>query len=345
VNNKIQIRYEELEDIAHKVGKSADRVDDLITKARLCLSMLDDGAWIGRGSDKYRAEMEGRAVPALKKLLGVLLDLRYNMIRAGDRFRDAEETAARQIERFSGVELGGNGIGGNPNISIGGRGGAGGIGSGPSIDPSPRPGGIGGNPDFTFPRPERPIGSNPDFVAPKPDGIGGGPIPDTRPNTPIGSNPDLRIPDIFPVDGREIARPEWFTEYNEDIDGFSGAINGAVLLIDGSNSPRQHMGNIVGESVANGGVPVSGMNVPPDLTDSRQAERAASAVGGFLANNPNAQVKLSPGLQALINGVATDSLGRSLMDMPTQAQTDAMRQFIEILKTTAEAFGRVIPGL
>lgn len=332
MNNKIQIRYDELEDIARKVGKSASRVDELLTKARLCMTMLDDGAWIGRGADKYRAEMEGRAVPALRKLLAVLSDLHYGFLRAGDQFHEAEQYAARLIERFPGIDI--------------------------RVDAN-RPNSIGSSPETVIPRPERPIGSNPGVTIPRPPNpvetppntIGSAPgVTIPRPPNPIGGNPnftmpDLRIPDIFPVDGGQVARPEWFTEYSENVDGFTGAINGAVLLIDGSKSPNQHMGNIVGESVASGGVPVSGMNVPPDLSDPREIERAATAVGGFLANNPNAQVKLSPGLQALINGVQTDSLGRSLMDMPSQAQTDAMRQFVEILKTTVEAFGRVLPGL
>jgi len=309
VDNKIQIEYESVEDIAHQVGKMMDRVDALLTKARLCISMMDDGVWIGRGSDKYRNEMENLTIPSLRKLSGALSDMRYGFLRAGDILHAAEQEAAHRINHLPElvVPVGdavGNGVGG-------GFSGGGFVNSGGDF----RPG----------------IGSV------------------NAPGVSVFGAPDPRIPDIFPVGngsgGQTIPRPDWYTEYSEDIDGFNGAVNGTVLLIDGGGSQTDHGANIVGESQAGGGVPVSGMLVPPNISDSRQAERAASAVGGFLASNPNAQVKLSPGLQALINGVATDSLGRSLMNMPSQAQLDAMRRFVEILRTTVEAFGRVIPGL
>lgn len=369
MTNKIQIKYDELEDLTRKVNRWIDRVDDLLTKSRLCQTMMDDGVWIGRGADKYRAELEGRAIPSLRKLLAALRDTHYGMLRANDTFRDAEETAARQIDRLVGVDASGIRLGADFNVSLGRGGGTIGGNSNISVG-APKPPSIGSNIDFTIPgfSEENGIGGNPNFtfpeVAPGPGGIGGNidfTIPGFSEGNGIGGNidfnipgfggeggdfglPDPRIPDIFPGEGGDIPRPDWYTEYSEDIDGFNGAVNGAVLLIDGGTSQPNHMGNIVGESVSAGGVPVSGMLVPQDLSDPRQAERAATAVGGFLANNPNAQIKLSPGLQALINGVATDSLGRSLMDMPSQAQVDAMRQFVEILKTTVEAFGRVLPG-
>jgi hypothetical protein len=282
------------------------------------MTMLDDGVWIGRGADKYRAEMEGRAIPALRKLLAALGDLRYAMLRAGDTFREAEQEAVRRIERMAEIRdllvLGGGG-------AIGGRGGG-----GSGINAGGR-GGQGGGRDF--------------FSDPRPlDGGGGSGAGGVR----EPSIPDPRIPDIFPVPGHgDVPRPPWFTEFNEDIDGFNGAVKGAVLLIDGGGSHRDHLSNIVGESIAGGGAPVTGMFVQPESLTDQDAKRAAGAIGGFLANNPNAQLKLSPGLQALINGTATDSLGRSLMDMFNQEQVAAARRFIEILKTTAEAFGRVLP--
>lgn len=333
MHNKIQIKYDELEDIARKVGKSVTRVEDLLTKARLCMTMMDDGAWIGRGSDKYRAEMEGRAVPGLRKLLAALSDLHYGFLRAGDIFHEAEQEAARRIERFESINIptgvlgGGGTIGGNPDLTTGGGG-----------NPPNTSGGLGGNPNVTIPIPGGGSGGNSDFNFPTSGGGLGG--------NSNGTSIDPRIFDIFPIgsDGGSIPRPDWYTEYSEDIDGFNGAVDGAVLLIDGGNTPAGHAGEIVNESAAGGGVPVSGMLVQ-NLTEPRQAERAASAVGGFLANNPNAQIKLSPGMQALINGVATDSLGRSLMTMPTQEQIEALRRFVEVLRTTVEAFGRVLPGL
>jgi len=279
-------------------------VEALLTKARLCMSMMDDGVWIGRGSVKYRTEMETRTIPALRKFSAALSDMHYGMLRAGDIFRDAEESAADKINRIGGFEF----------SEEENRGGSGGL-----------------------------AGDN--FVA-SDGGFRPGIDSVNAPGVPNYGAPDPRIPDIFPVGGGQtVPRPDWYTEYSDDVDGFNGAVNGAVLLIDGGGSQTDHMGNIAGESAAGGGVPVSGMLVPSTIGDTRQAERAATAVGGFLASNPNAQIKLSPTLQSLIDGIKTDSLGRSLMDMPNQAQLDAMRRFIEIIRTTAEAFGRLIPGL
>jgi len=317
VKNKIQVQYESLDDITHKVGKWVDGVDALLTKARLCMSMMDDGVWIGRGSDKYRAEMEGRTIPALQKLSAALSDMRYGFLRAGEIFYEAEQEGASRINHLPEMVLTFSvALGGNQTSDFGGS--DSGVGN--------QTGGFGGSNSG--------------------GGIGGFNVGDFGSNQNFGI-PDPRIPDIFPVGsgGQTIPRPDWYTEYSDDVDEFNGALDGAVLLIDGGSSQADHMTNIVGESAAGGGVPVSGMLVPPNISDQRQAERAASAVGGFLANNPNAQIKLSPGLQALINGIDTDSQGRSLMNMPSQAQLDAMRVFIEIIKTTAEAFGRIIPGL
>ncbi len=342
MKNKIQVQYESLDDITHKIGKWVDGVDALLTKARLCMSMMDDGVWIGRGSDKYRAEMEGRTIPALRKLRAALSDMRYGFLRAGDIFYEAEQEGASRINHLPEMVLtfivapGGDQTGGfgGSNSGVGNQtGGFGGSNSGDGGQTGGSNSG-GGNGGSNGGGGSNSGGGNSGFN-------GGGGI-----NSNFGI-PDPRIPDIFPVGsgGQTIPRPDWYTEYSDDVDEFNGALDGAVLLIDGGSSQADHMTNIVGESEAGGGVPVSGMLVPPNISDPRQAERAASAVGGFLASNPNAQIKLSPGLQALINGIDTDSQGRSLMNMPSQAQLDAMRVFVEIIKTTAEAFGRVIPGL
>lgn len=341
MTQKIQIQYEELEDISRKVGDAERRVDDLLTKARLCITMMDDGAWVGRGSDKYRAEMEGRTIPALRKLLEALGETRYKFLRAGDMFRDAEIEATRLIERLPEI-TGSLNFGSSTGLPIN-RPSSGGGGTRPTDVGGSRPGGA-------------PSGDLGGTITPElfpdvfPETSGGGSSPSGT-GSGTGSDPfgidafDPRIPDFFTLpNGETVERPDWFTEFSDEVDGFNGAVNGVALIVGGDRTLQDFQNNLVSESVAAGGQPVSGMFVSPENLTRESAERAASAAGGFLANNPNAQIKLSPGLQALINGVATDSLGRSLMDnMPNAAQMAAMRQFIEILKTTAEAFGRVLP--
>jgi WXG100 family type VII secretion target len=332
VSQKIQVQYEGLDDLARKVGEAHNRADDLLSKARLCMIMMDNGAWIGRGADKYRIEMESYTIPALRKLVAALSDLRYGFLRASDTYRDAEQEAVRVIERFPQIrdliQLGGGNFVTTRPSAGGGSGGQSGFGGG-----RPNTGGSGVPEDFFAPS---------SGGRTQPEGVGGG---RGRPSFDFGfGTPDPRIPDIFPApNGGTTPRPDWFTQFNEDIDGFNGAINGAVLLLDGGGSHSDHLNNIVGESVAGGGVPVSGLFVSPNGLTEEGARRAAGAVGGFLANNPNAQLKLSPGLQALINGVATDSLGRSLNNMTTDAQREAMQIFLGIIKTTVEALGRVLP--
>lgn len=94
----IQLQYEDIEDHARRIGGMSEQSYDLLKRSLLCLRMMDDGVWRGRGADKYRDDLELEAIPSLRKLTEALAELRWGLLRAVDMMREAEQECAQMFE-------------------------------------------------------------------------------------------------------------------------------------------------------------------------------------------------------------------------------------------------------
>jgi WXG100 family type VII secretion target len=91
--DKVQMKYEELEQIATRLAEWSSRTQAAAQKWRQQFQVLQGGGWIGRGFDKFADESESELMPAMKKLDDVL-DQVANIIRQSvERMQQAEEEA------------------------------------------------------------------------------------------------------------------------------------------------------------------------------------------------------------------------------------------------------------
>ncbi len=119
---KVQIKYDELEDIARRAESSAQHVEGLTRRLVAQLEALRGEGWAGRGSEAFYREMDGLMLPAMHKLARALEALGGGLRRAGDVFREAEQNAAN-LFKGGGISGGSGRLGGGIGTGSGSVGG------------------------------------------------------------------------------------------------------------------------------------------------------------------------------------------------------------------------------
>lgn len=92
--DKVQMKYEELDQIAARIAEWSSRTDDTLQKLNQQYQVLEGGGWIGRGFDKFSDELTGPVFTAVKKLSDVLDQLANVIRQASDRMQEAEQECA-----------------------------------------------------------------------------------------------------------------------------------------------------------------------------------------------------------------------------------------------------------
>lgn len=95
--DKVQMKYEELEQIAARIAEWSSRTDESLQKLNQQYQVLEGGGWIGRGFDQFRDELTGPVFTAMKKLSDVLDNLSNAVRQASDRMQQAEQEAAARF--------------------------------------------------------------------------------------------------------------------------------------------------------------------------------------------------------------------------------------------------------
>lgn len=65
---KIQADYDQLGQVSGKFADQSGAIQQMLQSVRNSMSKLEDGGWIGRGSDAFFAEMNGEVLPAVNRL-------------------------------------------------------------------------------------------------------------------------------------------------------------------------------------------------------------------------------------------------------------------------------------
>lgn len=91
--DKIQVDYEEMEQIGSKFTEMEDLVNTMLSDIRSKMEDLRANGWQGRGSDEFYNEMTGEVIPAIEKLRTALEEGNQTCKQVNQVMREAEQTA------------------------------------------------------------------------------------------------------------------------------------------------------------------------------------------------------------------------------------------------------------
>jgi WXG100 family type VII secretion target len=93
MGDKIEANYEELQTILRRFQSEAEAVNQLLSQTRQKVEALHGSGWIGRGSEAFFAEMNGRVLPSMGRLYRALMEAGNAVNRVSQIFKAAEEEA------------------------------------------------------------------------------------------------------------------------------------------------------------------------------------------------------------------------------------------------------------
>lgn len=89
----IRVDYEALTKIADRFGQEAEAIEQMLQMMRSAMDPLQNGGWVGRGSDAFFAEMESNILPAAGRLAEALGQANNVARQIGAVMQAAEEEA------------------------------------------------------------------------------------------------------------------------------------------------------------------------------------------------------------------------------------------------------------
>jgi WXG100 family type VII secretion target len=72
MSDEIRADYDQLEEVASRFANQSQVIQQMLQKVRSSMGKLEDGGWIGRGSDAFFQEMQSEVLPASLRLQEVL---------------------------------------------------------------------------------------------------------------------------------------------------------------------------------------------------------------------------------------------------------------------------------
>lgn len=92
--DEIRADYEQLEQITNRFASQQQAVQQMLQRVRGSMSQLENGGWIGRGSQAFFAEMNGEVLPASNRLQQALGEASRSVNEIAQTIRQAEEEAS-----------------------------------------------------------------------------------------------------------------------------------------------------------------------------------------------------------------------------------------------------------
>ena len=90
---QIRVNYETLQQIENRFVQLENQVQDMEGKIKTHVAALQQGGWIGRGSDAFYAEMGDSVLPAIGRLGRALEEGGQAVNRVARVFSESEEEA------------------------------------------------------------------------------------------------------------------------------------------------------------------------------------------------------------------------------------------------------------
>src|SRR5262245_21312902 len=113
--SKVRTDYEGLKQIAQTFSQQADATRQSLQQIRQAMDTLQQGDWIGKGADKFYAEMTTAVLPSVTRLQSALENAARVTNQISKVMKQAEDDASQVL---NGNDLGGV-SGGSEGISVG----------------------------------------------------------------------------------------------------------------------------------------------------------------------------------------------------------------------------------
>jgi len=91
MGDKIEANYEELKALQSKFSSESEAINQLLSQTRQKVEALHGVGWIGRGADTFFAEMNGRILPSMGKLVRALQEAASAVNRIATIFSNSEQ--------------------------------------------------------------------------------------------------------------------------------------------------------------------------------------------------------------------------------------------------------------
>lgn len=124
---KVRSDHDALKTLAGKFGQQAESSRQMTQNLKSKMDVLRGKDWVGKGADKFYAEMDSALFPSLTRLSKSMDSAKSITLKISQIMKQAEDDAAAL---FKGGAAGGNGAGGNGAGAGAGGNGAGGAGGG-----------------------------------------------------------------------------------------------------------------------------------------------------------------------------------------------------------------------
>lgn len=94
MSDEIRADYEQLEQIASRFASQEQAIQQMLQRVRGSMGKLENGGWIGRGSQAFFSEMNGKVLPASNRLQQALGEASRSVKEIVQTVRQAEEEAS-----------------------------------------------------------------------------------------------------------------------------------------------------------------------------------------------------------------------------------------------------------
>ena len=98
--DEIRADYDQLQEIATRFANQSQAVQEMLQQVRNSMSKLEDGGWIGRGSDAFFNEMNSEVLPATERLRHALEEGAQATNRIAQIIRQAEDEASSPFQQI-----------------------------------------------------------------------------------------------------------------------------------------------------------------------------------------------------------------------------------------------------
>ncbi|HEY1012071.1 MAG TPA: WXG100 family type VII secretion target, partial [Herpetosiphonaceae bacterium] len=120
----VQAEYDELEALAQRFGVRAERIDALREQLQTAMAPLQQGGWIGEGSEAFFSEMGADLLPGAARLTEALGAAQAATLQCSAILRAAEEEAAALFRNWAiDDKVKAGGVGAGAPVGGGGSGG------------------------------------------------------------------------------------------------------------------------------------------------------------------------------------------------------------------------------
>lgn len=94
MSEQIQADYQQLEQVAAKFSQQSQAIAQMLQSVKGSMSKLENGGWIGRGSQAFFAEMNNKVLPATQRLQSALSEAGRVTKEISNTVKQAEEEAS-----------------------------------------------------------------------------------------------------------------------------------------------------------------------------------------------------------------------------------------------------------